>query len=153
MVRGGPSPLPSTFLLNYPLMPILAFRQGRGFSLFLGGDTRTGKTSWARAIGRHSYFGGMFNLDDYDDSGLYHIFDDFEWKFVPNRKCWFGGQLRFTVTDKYRKKKTINNLGRPSIFLFNEDNDPRKEMTLYESTYYMKNALFIDLTEPLFRDP
>lgn len=92
----------------------------------------------------------MFNLDDYDSTGLYHIFDDFEWKFVPNRKCWFGGQLRFAVTDKYRKKQTINNSGRPSIFLFNNDNDPRMDMTDFEKNYYKKNAIFIDLFNKLF---
>lgn len=118
--------------------------------MFLGGDTRSGKTTWARSIGGHSYFGGLFNLDDYEPSGLYHVFDDFEWKYLPNRKCWFGGQLRFAITDKYRKKMTIDNMGRPSIFLFNVDNDPRFEMSDYEKKYYSKNAIFIDLNKPLF---
>jgi len=125
-------------------------RNRRSTSLFLGGDTRFGKTTWARSIGRHSYFGGIFNLDDYDASGGYQIFDDFEWKYLPNRRQWFGGQLRFTITDKYRHKRTINNGGRPSIFLFNADNDPRLEMSPYERIYYDKNSIFIDLEKELY---
>lgn len=120
--------------------------------MFLGSDSRFGKTTWARSLGRHSYFCGLFNLDDYESTGEYQIFDEFEWKFLPNRKCWFGGQLRFTVTDKYRHKMTIQNNGNPSIFLFNPDNDPRFDMSPYERKYYDKNAIFIDLKEPLFRD-
>jgi len=92
----------------------------------------------------------MFNVDDYDDAGKYHVFDDFEWKYVPNRKSWFGCQLRFTVTDKYRKKRTIDNNGRPSIFIFNDDNDPRQEMSLAEKQYYGKNALFIDIYDKFY---
>jgi len=125
-------------------------RERRAISLFLGGPSRFGKTSWARSIGRHSYFCGLFNLDDYDHTGKYQIFDDFEWKFVPYRKQWFGGQLRFAVTDKYRRKTTIQNGGRPSIFLFNNDNDPRMEMTPYERIYYEKNSIFIDLEREMF---
>ncbi|UDN67450.1 replication-associated protein [robinz virus RP_258] len=124
----------------------------RAVSLFLCGETRTGKTAWARGLGAHSYFGGIFNLDDYNPQGRFQIFDDFEWKYLPNRKSWFGGQLRFTVTDKYRHKRTIDNGGRPSIFLSNNDNDPRHEMTLFEKRYYANNAVFIDIFgEKLFK--
>lgn len=101
-------------------------------------------------MGRHSYFGGMFNLDDYDAEGEYCVFDDFEWKFLPMRKQWVGCQLVFTVTDKYRRKFTVNNKGKPSIFLFNKDNDPRKDMTTEELAYAHANAKFIWLHSPLF---
>lgn len=92
----------------------------------------------------------MFNLDDYDPEGLYSVFDDFEWKFLAGKKQWFGGQRQFTVTDKYRHKRTILNDGRPSVFIFNKDNDPRKEMTSDESDYFHSNCLFVWCHTPLF---
>jgi len=94
----------------------------------------------------------VFNFDDYDAGGSYAIFDDFpEWKFVPNRRGWFGCQRVFSVNEKYRRKKTIQNNGRPSIYLFNADNDPRDQMSQQERDYYEQTCTFIWLYEPLFR--
>ena len=89
-------------------------------SLILVGATRTGKTEWARSLGRHIYFNSVFNLDKWDSSAEYAIFDDCEWQFIPSKKGWFGAQKEFDCTDKYRHKKTLQ-WGRPSIFLCNPD--------------------------------
>ena len=47
-------------------------------SLVLWGPTRMGKTLLARCFGKHSYFGGLFNLDQYDKTAEYAVFDDLQ---------------------------------------------------------------------------
>jgi len=88
------------------------------------GPSRTGKTSWARSLGKHFYFGGNFNMDQlsYDsDDVKYAVFDDIHsLKFFPMWKFWMGAQETFTVTDKYKGKMTFN-WGRPIIWCNNKD--------------------------------
>ena len=36
-----------------------------------------GKPVWARSLGRHAYFGGLFSMDEDIDGAEYAIFDDF----------------------------------------------------------------------------
>lgn len=93
----------------------------------LYGPSRTGKTMWARHIGPHQYFGGLFNLDQLDTSNvLYGVFDDINGglEFFPSYKSWLGHQAEFTCTDKYRGKKRVI-WGKPAIYLSN--NDPRED--------------------------
>jgi hypothetical protein len=92
---------------------------GRPKSLILWGPTRTGKTAWARSIGHHMYFGGMFDLSLWDGTAEYAIFDDITdiTKFY-HYKQWLGAQEQFTTTDKYRKKCTVK-WGKPCILLSN----------------------------------
>lgn len=80
--------------------------------------SRYGKTEWARALGDHIYWNNMVNLDDWDDCAEFAIFDDFDWDFIPCKKGFLGAQKTFTLTDKYRKKRTVN-WGKPCILLFN----------------------------------
>lgn len=98
----------------------------RPLSLILIGASRTGKTAWARSLGRHMYFNTSFNLDIWDDEALYVIFDDFDKKgkkleeYFPQWKSWFGAQEEFTVTDKYRRKER-KEWGKPMIFITNNE--------------------------------
>lgn len=92
-------------------------------SLVLIGPSRSGKTEWARSLGHHMYFNNLINLDDWDETADYIILDDFSSdinKFFPCWKCFFGGQKQFTLTDKYRGKRTVH-WGKPMIWLSNED--------------------------------
>lgn len=62
----------------------------------------------------------MVNLDEWNPEGKLLIFDDFEkWEFVPNPKGYLTQAGQCTVTDKYRKKRTII-VNMPAIFLCNE---------------------------------
>lgn len=123
----------------------------RARSLFLGGGPRIGKTCWIRSLGPHSYFGGVFNLRDYNDGGLFHVFDDFgEWKYVPNKRGWFGCQHNFSVTGKYMPVTTIANRGRPSVYLYNADSDPFLQMSSLERVYYEETCVRLWLTDKLF---
>lgn len=89
-------------------------------SLILYGPSRTRKTSWARSVGRHMYFNGMFDLSLWDDAAEYAIFDDFpEWSKWFSYKQFLGAQQEFTITDKYRKKRTVR-WGKPTILISND---------------------------------
>ena len=92
-------------------------------SLILIGASRSGKTEWARSLGKHMYFNNLLNLDNWDESADYIVLDDFSndiIKYLPCWKCFFGGQREFTLTDKYRGKRTVK-WGKPMIWLSNED--------------------------------
>lgn len=109
-----------TQCLEWYLTNVVNPQPERPKSLILYGPTRLGKTEWARALGRHVYFNGMFNLDDWDNDAQYAIFDDMDWKYFINWKCWLGAQKHFTCTDKYRHKATLD-WGHPTIWLNNND--------------------------------
>lgn len=87
-------------------------------SLILWGPTRLGKTAWARSLGRHIYFNGLFMLDLLDSDAEYVIFDDFDWEHFKQYKQWLGAQKEFIVTDKYRRKQLFK-WGKPTILLSN----------------------------------
>lgn len=118
--------------------------------MFLGGDTRIGKTSWARGLGPHSYFHGTFNIDEFVEGAVVHIWDEFLWKFLPQKRSWFSAQLTVGMNIKYGKPRTLTLGGAPSIFLFNKDNDPWMSMEKDEADFINANAIYIWLTEPLF---
>lgn len=94
---------------------------GRRKSLILYGPTRTGKTVWARSLGRHTYFNSMFNLREFDQSAEYAIFDDLIGGFDSFKmyKTWLGCQEEFTVTDKYARKRKVK-WGKPTVLLMND---------------------------------
>jgi len=91
-------------------------------SLILVGDSRLGKTAWARKHGSHVYFNGTWNMSKLDSIGpntKYAVWDDlFNWESF-NYKQWLGGQWEFDVTGKYRAPRTISGWGRPSIVCCN----------------------------------
>lgn len=65
------------------------------------------------------YFNGMFNLEGWNDSADYAIFDDWDdWNRFTQYKQWLGAQSEFTVTDKYKRKCT-KSWGKPTIILSN----------------------------------
>lgn len=121
------------------------FAQGqRRLSLILISPSRFGKTEWARSLGPHLYFNGMFDLSRFHSDVSYAVFDDFPWdSFSKFHKCWLGAQREFTLTDKYRRKQTVL-WGKPSIFLCNDDNVPPS------SDWILANCVYVRLNLPLF---
>nr|QJB18650.1 MAG: replication-associated protein [Genomoviridae sp.] len=90
-------------------------------SLILWGPSRLGKTLWARSLGEHAYFGGLFSMDESLEGVEYAVFDDFGGlKYLPTFKFWLGHQKQFYVTDKYKGKKLVE-WGKPSIWLSNSN--------------------------------
>jgi hypothetical protein len=126
--------------------------QMRPKSLILWGESQLGKTIWARSLGNHAYFGGMFMLDLLDDltgESRFAIFDDLAngFKNFPFYKQWMGGQKEFVTTDKYRSKKRIS-WGRPSIYICNTD--PREDKDV-DWDWMDKNVILQQITTPLAR--
>lgn len=122
--------------------------------LVLYGATRLGKTVWARSLGPHAYFGGLFNLEEFNEqSARYAIFDDIAGGFgyVPAYKNWMGGQFEFTVSDKYKHKRSVR-WGKPTIWLCNTD--PRldwyKPGSNPDFEWMEQNCDFVELSRAIF---
>ena len=160
MPLGGPLATPSlsasaagalTRLLK--CMLILSIFRPKGLVLY--GATRLGKTVWARSLGSHSYFGGLFNLDLFNANDAdYAIFDDISggFGFFPSYKQWLGGQYEFTISDKYKHKMNIR-WGKPAIWLCNQDPryDAYKPGGRPDFEWMEENCVFVEVTNPIFR--
>lgn len=107
-----------------------------------------GKTLLARCLGTHSYFGGLFNLDQFNPSAEYAVFDDLAggMEFFHSYKQWMGGQYEFTVTDKYRKKQHIK-FGKYTIYCSNTD--PREDKGV-DRDWLEGNCIFVYIDKPVF---
>lgn len=107
-----------------------------------------GKTVWARSLGRHAYFGGLFSLDESLDDVDYAVFDDLQGglEFFHGYKFWLGHQAQFYATDKYKGKRLIK-WGRPAIYLSNRD--PREDKGA-DADWLDKNCTFIYVDTPLY---
>lgn len=106
---------------------------------------------WARSLGKHIYNCLQFNIDDVVadiDGAKYAIFDDMQGgiKFFPSYKGWLGAQSSFTVTDKYRGKRSIL-WGRPCIWLCNDD---PAEWVDCDMTWIRANCEIVELRQQLF---
>lgn len=118
-------------------------------SMILVGDSRLGKTFWARSLGKHFYCNGLFNLDDIDVSATYGVFDDIPVElFKYQYKQWMGCQLQFNCTDKYKKKTKII-FGKPCIFLYNKD-EYIKLQYAYDMDWIKLNCVIVELNNKLF---
>lgn len=121
----------------------------RGRSLILVGDSRAGKTAWARSLSQdHAYFGGLFCLDEFDEEVRYAVFDDMQGglEFFHAYKFWLGHQQQFYATDKYRGKKLIH-WGKPAIWCSNTD--PRMDKGA-DAGWLEANCDFVFLEKPLY---
>jgi hypothetical protein len=54
-------------------------------TLVVWGDTRTGKTSWSRSLGKHAYLGFSWSIKEVDESCDYIVIDDVN---MANFKGW-----------------------------------------------------------------
>jgi len=122
---------------------------GRPTSLVIWGPTRIGKTLWARSLGKHAYFPGLFMLEGFNPKETqYAVFDDMldGIKSIPNFKYWLGGQKEFVVGDKYMRKQRIE-WNKPSILISNSD--PRIGCCLNDVSWLEGNCIFLEITGSL----
>lgn len=120
-------------------------RKDRPKCLVLVGPSRLGKTQWARSLGRHMYWRGCTNVTKWDKDAEYIIFDDIEWKFIPQKKSLLTCMGAATVTDKYKGKTDII-VDKPAIVLVNEFDIDEIE----ESSYWKKNLMVVRIERELF---
>jgi GTPase SAR1 family protein len=129
-------------------------KPGRCMSLVLYGDSRTGKTLWARSLGTHLYTVGMVSGEELkkasNDDVKYAIFDDIRggMKFFPAFKEWLGAQAYVTVKELYREPKLVK-WGKPSIWISNDD--PRLGMMAGDVSWLEDNCIFVEVSSAIFR--
>lgn len=157
---SGPSPTARLMASLPPSGTRLAFRIFAWYmliivrpkSLVLFGPTRTGKTVWARSLGRHLYFCGLYSYKEANkaDEAQYAVFDDIQGgiKFFPSFKNWLGGQEEFQIKGLYRDPEIIK-WGKPSVWISNTD--PRHDMSLADVEWMEGNCTFVEVRHPMFR--
>lgn len=121
----------------------------RGKSLVLIGPSRLGKTAWARSLRQdHTYFGGLFCLDEFDEGASYAIFDDMQGglEYFHAYKFWLGHQQEFFATDKYRGKTKVT-WGKPAIWCSNTD--PRMDKGA-DADWLDANCVFVFIMDKLW---
>lgn len=69
-------------------------------------------------------------------------------KFFHSFKEWMGAQTYVTVKRLYKEPKLVR-WGKPSIWLSNTD--PRLDMDPSDASWMEDNAVFIDISNPIFR--
>lgn len=143
-------------------------KQGRKRSLVLYGDSRLGKTLWARSLGPHVYIVGIMSgatlLRDMPEAE-YAVFDDMRGGIgmFPSFKEWLGAQQVVSVKKLYRDPVQVQ-WGKPCIWLSNHD--PRQQLMAditdrtargrideidNDIRWLEANCIFVELTEPIFR--
>lgn len=121
-------------------------------SLVLYGATRLGKTVWARSLGSHIYFCGLYSGAEamrYKEVE-YAIFDDMQLKYVPQFKNWLGCQFSFQVKVLYKDPVLIS-WGKPCIWLSNDDPRLESHLTSTDIEWLEGNCVFVNITESIVR--
>lgn len=87
-------------------------------------------------------------MDEWNPDGKLVIFDDFDWMYLPNPKGYLTQAGQCTVTDKYRKKKTIV-VTMPAIYLCNEM-PFIGGVPLMDVDYWKENGVFVRIYDKLY---
>lgn len=127
----------------------LSGMQTRPKSLILWGPSRTGKTCWARSLGKHVHHANTTNMELHQHDVEYAVFDDIDDGLRSfNYKGWLGGQLHFSVTDKYMKKKSIT-WGKPCIYIANAN--PYDSERGIDSEWLLANTVIVEIDRPMYK--
>lgn len=123
-------------------------------SLVLFGASRLGKTLWARSLGSHIYFGGLFSAAEAAKApeADYAIFDDMQGglDFFHGYKNWLGCQAEFTIKQLYRDPHLMK-WGKPSIWIANKDPRLVNEKSQVDVDWLEANCIFVQVDQPTFR--
>nr|AGH88636.1 replication-associated protein [Ageratum enation virus] len=136
---------------------VAAGRPLRPKGLVIEGDSRTGKTMWARSLGPHNYLCGHLDLSPkvYSNDAWYNVIDDVDPNYLKHFKEFMGAQRDWQSNTKYGKPVQIKG-GIPTIFLCNPGpNSSYKEFLDEEKNnalrnWALKNAIFVTLEGPLY---
>ncbi|KAI9448725.1 hypothetical protein F5148DRAFT_1153368 [Russula earlei] len=127
-------------------------KRDRPKCLVVWGPSRTGKTSWARSLGNHVYLNSAWSAAEVDEDKDYIIFDDIPFENFFNWQAFMGAQQQFIVTDKYMKKRTIRNWGKPCIWL-NNRNPLEVTTDQWKRDWLQANCTFVNLEHKLWMAP
>nr|WBQ68030.1 replication-associated protein [Squash leaf curl China virus] len=134
-----------------------AARPIRPIGIVVEGDSRTGKTAWARSLGPHNYLCGHLDLSPrvYSNDAWYNVIDDVDPHYLKHFKEFMGAQRDWQSNTKYGKPVMIKG-GIPTIFLCNPGATSSYKEYLGEEKnaalkqWALKNAIFITVEEPLY---
>ncbi|AFD54465.1 unnamed protein product [Macroptilium yellow net virus] len=137
-----------------------AARPERPISIIIEGDSRTGKTMWARTLGSHNYLSGHldFNSRVYSNDVQYNVIDDVAPHYLK-LKHWkelIGAQRDWQSNCKYGKPVQIKG-GIPCIVLCNPGEGASyksfldKEENSALNSWTKHNAQFVFLNSPLYQ--
>ncbi|AHA82183.1 AC1 [Tomato leaf curl Karnataka virus 2] len=134
-----------------------AARPLRPVSIVIEGDSRTGKTMWARSLGPHNYLCGHLDLSPkvYNNDAWYNVIDDVDPHYLKHFKEFMGAQRDWQSNTKYGKPVQIKG-GIPTIFLCNPGPNSSYKEFLDEDknsalkNWALKNAIFVTLEGPLY---
>ncbi|CAD90090.1 AC1 protein [Euphorbia leaf curl virus] len=134
-----------------------AARPLRPKTIVIEGDSRTGKTMWARSLGPHNYLCGHLDLSPkvYSNDAWYNVIDDVDPHYLKHFKEFMGAQRDWQSNTKYGKPVQIKG-GIPTIFLCNPGpNSSYKEFLDEEKNtalknWALKNAIFVTLEGALY---
>nr|QKW90624.1 replication-associated protein [Squash leaf curl China virus] len=135
-----------------------AARPIRPIGIVIEGDSRTGKTAWARSLGPHNYLCGpswILARECTISDAWDNVIDDVDPHYLKHFKEFMGAQRDWQSNTKYGKPVMIKG-GIPPIFLCNKGpNSSYKEYLDEEKNaalkqWALKNAIFITLEEPLY---
>ncbi|KAF5757942.1 putative geminivirus AL1 replication-associated protein, CLV type [Helianthus annuus] len=92
-----------------------ASRPLRPQSIIIEGDSRTGKTMWARSLGRHNYLSGYLDLNPtvFSNDVEYNVIDNVNPQCLKHWKELLGAQRDWQAKCKYRKPVQIKVLEEP----------------------------------------
>ncbi|QHB15531.1 AC1 [Insect-associated begomovirus 4] len=163
------SPFPNSSFTNVPFVLTSWFecnlgcsaaaRPLRPRSIIVEGESRTGKTMWARSLGPHNYISGHldFSFKTYKDDVLYNVIDDVEPHYLKLKhwKQLLGAQREWQTNLKYGKPRVVKG-GIPSIILCNPgegssyDTYLRKPENEALRSWTIQNSEIANITSPLF---
>nr|AGH27777.1 AC1 protein [Tomato yellow leaf curl virus] len=134
-----------------------AVRPWRPISIVIEGDSRTGKTMWARSLGPHNYLCGHLDVSPkvYSNDAWYNVIDDVDPHYLNHFKEFMGAQ-RDWQSNTYDGKPIQIKGGIPTILLCNPGPTSSYREYLHEEknislkNWALKNATFVTLYEPLF---
>ncbi|AHJ61446.2 replication-associated protein [Pouzolzia golden mosaic virus] len=134
-----------------------AARPFRPMSIVIEGNSRTGKTMWARSLGPHNYLCGHLDLSPkiFSNDAWYNVIDDVDPHYLKHFKEFMGAQRDWQSNTKYGKPIQVKG-GIPTIFLCNpgptssykEFLDEEKNLAL--KYWALKNAIFVTINGPLY---
>lgn len=92
----------------------------------------------------------MYNVDDLDLDADYIVCDDIPYERFPAFKAIVGCQNSFVLTDRYRKKITIENWDKPLIICINPDMDYEDKMDFNLKRWFRFNVFKCEINESMF---